>query len=106
MPGWGEKTATSNPEVTGHGLRTGLHMKFVIDMLDMCMHRAISKTQGLGGFLVTETFDEIIQHVHFARRKIFDRGSDSRSDTFKRLHDFARDVAGHRRTAAINVFYR
>jgi hypothetical protein len=63
-------------------------MKFVINMLDMCMHCGVKNTHRLRGFLVAETLDEVIQHVRFAWRRTLGRRLRSVSRRRKRLSSY------------------
>ncbi len=77
-------------------------MKLFVDMANVSVNRGVGEAHFIGDFLVEIPFGKEIEHLEFAGRQII-RISRSREWSLERLDDFARDVAAHWRTAAMDI---
>src|ERR1039457_6352254 len=94
------KDLLSPAQKLGDGFGAGADLQFFIDAADVSMHGFVADAELLRDFLVHQAVAQQVEHLLFAFGQVF-RGLRRGRRLLEGLHDFARDVHGHRRAAAI-----
>jgi hypothetical protein len=89
------------PQKLGYGFSAGADLKFFVDTANIGVDGLVTDAKFLGDLLVEKALAEAIEDFLFALGEIFS-GLWRRTGLLKGLGDFAGDVGGHGRTAAMN----
>ena len=82
------------------GLRFGVDVEFLVNILQVGANRVGTDEQSLANGLVTQTLHHKLQNLFLARRKLL--GLLSRNFSVKNVQNFAGNPGRHRRTAVVD----
>src|SRR6266850_218366 len=103
----GRRTSGAHPiaplfsQEFGYGFGAGADLKFFVDSANIGVDGFVADAEFFGDFFVEKAMAEAIENFLFALGKIFGRLW-RRTGLLKGLGDFAGNVRGHRRAAAMN----
>ena len=90
------------PEILGYGFSAGADLELLVDAADVGVDCLEADVKLVSDFFVEKTFGEEFEDFLFAGGKVFG-GFGGGGGLLEALDDFAGDVAGHGRTAAMDV---